>query len=231
MSGDLVEHNRDYFDKLATTYDRGPVEKVASAAAEIILQSYVFDTANTRVLDFACGTGLVSKSLAPGCKEVVGVDISQKMVDIYNAKAQGSDEMKGKLKAMIIDPDDPDIGLGSTQFDVVVCSQAYHHIPDPKEITRRLAARLVPGTGTLFVIDWVRSADSIDMFEQFTKHHHMPANAAHTHSHPGGFLEAEMKDFYDAAGLVEFTFTRFPGYQLGSITREMFVSKGVQPQA
>ncbi|KAI5984005.1 hypothetical protein EDD15DRAFT_2312577 [Pisolithus albus] len=35
-------------------------------------------------MDFACGTGLISRELAPHAKSIVGVDISQNMVDMYN---------------------------------------------------------------------------------------------------------------------------------------------------
>ncbi|KFA75377.1 hypothetical protein S40288_02026 [Stachybotrys chartarum IBT 40288] len=41
-----------------------------------------------RLLDYACGTGLVSRSLAPPIAECIGVDVSEKMIEAYNAKAK-----------------------------------------------------------------------------------------------------------------------------------------------
>ncbi len=53
------------------------------------------------VLDFGCGTGILSESLAPKVKQVIGVDMSPKMVDAYNAKAAA----KGisNMSAMCVD--------------------------------------------------------------------------------------------------------------------------------
>lgn len=71
-----------------------------------ILQAYPFDKEATVVLDYACGTGkqsvqdlllvatkapspgIVARSLAPHCKTLIGVDISQGMVDEFNKGVQ-----------------------------------------------------------------------------------------------------------------------------------------------
>lgn len=40
----------------------------------------------TRVLDYGCGSGLISQILAPYVKQVIGVDPSEAMVMEYNHK-------------------------------------------------------------------------------------------------------------------------------------------------
>lgn len=103
-----------------------------------------------RVLDFACGTGLVSKNLSPYAKKIIGVDISSDMILHYNAKKMENAE------AHVIDVtkthDLEKQGLVKDGFDAIVSSLAYHHIYDCEGTTVRLAELLTKG-GYLYVVD------------------------------------------------------------------------------
>ncbi|KAF6806085.1 methyltransferase domain-containing protein [Colletotrichum sojae] len=46
------------------------------------------DTKPVRLLDYACGTGLISRALAQFTTHCVGIDISENMVAAYNARAE-----------------------------------------------------------------------------------------------------------------------------------------------
>ncbi|KAI5479617.1 ATP synthase mitochondrial f1 complex assembly factor 2 [Pseudohyphozyma bogoriensis] len=126
---------------------------LARKVSEAILKRYAFDEDKTTVLDFACGPGLVSQNLAPHCKRVVGVDLSKGMVDFFNKAVSDhgidSSEMEAFQRDVLQDTDEE---LNGELFDVVVCSQSYHHIPDIDSITRALSRRLKPN-GVLMVLD------------------------------------------------------------------------------
>ncbi|VVT53063.1 uncharacterized protein SAPINGB_P003385 [Magnusiomyces paraingens] len=122
--------------------------------------SAFWDPRTTRVLDFACGTGIISAYLAAYSKQVVGVDIAKDMLDIFNAKVhnQGipSDEVQGYLLNIF---DDEDVAKGNKivpggldNFDAAVTSLAYHHIDDIDQASRALFARLRSG-GWVYVVD------------------------------------------------------------------------------
>ena len=61
--------------------------------------------------------GLVSQTLAPSCKSILGVDISENMVARFNTDAQNSPATKDKLKAILWNELDAD-----AKFDVAVVS-------------------------------------------------------------------------------------------------------------
>lgn len=60
---------------------------MADAMADSILRTYDF-TPETLVLDFACGPGQVGMRLAPHAKQIIGMDISDKMTELYNKEAK-----------------------------------------------------------------------------------------------------------------------------------------------
>ncbi|KIY63443.1 S-adenosyl-L-methionine-dependent methyltransferase, partial [Cylindrobasidium torrendii FP15055 ss-10] len=111
-----------------------------------------FDPAVTEVMNFACGTGLMDKDIAPHAKRIVGVDISQGMVDAYNKRAAALN-LNGKMSASVVhltgsDPTE----LNGSKFDLILCTMAYHHFSSVSIITSMLASFLKPG-GWLLVTD------------------------------------------------------------------------------
>lgn len=150
----------------------------------------------TTVLDFACGTGNVSMGIAPHVKQVVGVDITQEMLDIFNHKVQESTLFPGQVKGIEVNlfeedsvkanKDKTPVEFGT--FDVAVASLAYHHLDDIDQASRTLAGQVRPG-GHVYVVDLARASDLV--IEQ-------PSDVV---PHRGGFTEAEMEETFKKAGL------------------------------
>ncbi|KAF7294560.1 Methyltransf-25 domain-containing protein [Mycena indigotica] len=139
---DYASANQAFFDQHAHEADqRHGAGELAKDIRDAILQAYKFDDQSTTLLDFACGTGIVSLGLAERCKKVVGVDISQGMVDQYNKNAAERDISSQALR---IELKGEDSELDGTKFDVVMCSLAYHHIQDIVSTTRLLSFFLKP---------------------------------------------------------------------------------------
>ena len=92
-----------------------------------------------RVLDYACGTGVVSQVFAPYSQQILGVDLSQEMVDVYNSKAKVlgiADKMRAVVADFITGPDDDAGDVGSPDnkddgsfrgFDIAVVGVSLHH--------------------------------------------------------------------------------------------------------
>ncbi|KAJ6606223.1 S-adenosyl-L-methionine-dependent methyltransferase [Mycena vulgaris] len=168
-------------------------------------------------MDYACGTGIVSRRLAPHCKTLLGVDISQGMVDQFNKGVESdgspyllvwgvslvSTEMRtgipsDKMHAVRAELKGEEPELEGATFDVVLCSLAYHHITDIAAVTRVLAFFLKPG-GTLLVVDYPKMDTST-----------IPAEFVHIVAHQG-ISEAVIKDVYTGAGLGDFRCVFFKG--------------------
>ncbi|KAG6333231.1 hypothetical protein ID866_5854 [Astraeus odoratus] len=199
--GEVEEANKAFFDSpgIAERYTERPeAVECARRLAAAMLKAYPFDEEKTTVMDFACGAGLISRELAPHCKSVVGVDISQSMVDLYNRSVHNQgippDEMRAVCVSGIKENEEQ---LQGMSFDVIVCAIAYHHFASIDDVTKVLATYLKPG-GALLVTDLIRDASSQDVF---------PPSVHHIVPHRGGFTEDEIRGAFVGAGLREISFT------------------------
>ncbi|KAG5634465.1 hypothetical protein H0H81_001848 [Sphagnurus paluster] len=149
----FAEANRTHFDAIAHKYDDSPHAIVRSRrTAAKIREFYPFDEETTTIMEYACGTGLVSRELAPYVRRIVGVDISQGMVDQFNLRVNNQGIQKEEMEAFCAELKGEPGELRDEKFDVVVCASAYHHFKDISDVTRILAYFLKPG-GALLVVD------------------------------------------------------------------------------
>jgi ubiquinone/menaquinone biosynthesis C-methylase UbiE len=114
------------FDKSAESYDlKSGRVKLAQDVAKAIMNE-VRLTHDMDVLDFGCGTGLVTLQLQPYVQTVTGVDSSHGMLDVLRSKI---DEQKlNNVKTEFIDIEKGDVLKG--RFHIVVSSMTLHHIQD-----------------------------------------------------------------------------------------------------
>jgi len=117
------------FDKEANLWDEKPRRVELAKAVANYAQK---DCYNKKVLDFGCGTGLVSLEL--DAKEILGVDLSCEMVKIFNKKAQ----ILG-INAKAICEDVKNI---NDKFDTIVSNMVFHHIENVNEMLKLLTQKL-----------------------------------------------------------------------------------------
>jgi SAM-dependent methyltransferase len=105
-----------------------------------------------RVLDVACGTGVLALSAARSAGAqglVVGTDLSEKMVEAARASAAALSLANYRFEhadAEML----PDFGI---EFDVALCGLGLMYVPDPERALRGMADRLRPG-GRLAASVW-----------------------------------------------------------------------------
>ncbi|KAG8822331.1 hypothetical protein FRC19_006172 [Serendipita sp. 401] len=190
----IEEANVVHFDKAAKEgYDDNPfVEQVSKQFADLIREKCTLGKENTSMMDYACGTGQMSRKLEPYVQKVIGVDISQGMIDYYNKRASDLGIPPEKMQAVYVSSlkgDDSD--LDGQKFDIIVCSQAYHHFPDINKVTKDLTNLLKPGTGRLFIADLMQydratdsqSGDNAPQHLHHHHHHHHHHQQHHQHQH------------------------------------------------
>ena len=101
---------------------------------------YPFDESSTIVMDFACGlgiyhlhcfnphdthtafSGLISRELAPYAKTIVGIDITQALVDNYNHRVANQGISSDEMRAICTELKGVEGELDGLKFDVVVVS-------------------------------------------------------------------------------------------------------------
>lgn len=85
-------------------------------------RQYMFDEDRTSVLDYACGTGQISRELAPYARRIVGVDISQGMIDQFNKRLYEQGVPPEEMSAVRAQLRGVEGELEGERFDVVVVS-------------------------------------------------------------------------------------------------------------
>ena len=92
------------------------------------------------VLDFGCGTGTQALGIAGDVKEVHGIDISPKMIEIAKTRAYESKTTNVYFTQAIIF----DERLKKGSFDVIMAFNILHYLEDTKEIMQRINELLKP---------------------------------------------------------------------------------------
>jgi 2-polyprenyl-6-hydroxyphenyl methylase / 3-demethylubiquinone-9 3-methyltransferase len=98
------------------------------------------------VLDVGCGGGILSEAMARAGARVLGVDLSQAVLDVAELHALAS---KVAVEYRLV----PLEQLAQEQpaaFDLVTCMEMLEHVPDPAAAVKALAALVKPG-GDLIV--------------------------------------------------------------------------------
>ena len=100
-----------------------------------------------RVLDLGCGFGWHCRFAAEnGAKSVIGIDISQRMLDEAGKKTQS---VIIQYLCMPIE----DLDFGADSFDVVISSLAFHYIASFEHIVTKISQCLVPGGEFVFSVE------------------------------------------------------------------------------
>jgi ubiquinone/menaquinone biosynthesis C-methylase UbiE len=114
----------------------------------------LLDAANVRsgarMLDVCCGPGTVSAEAVRRGATVIGVDLSEEMVDVAKLKGTGADFRVGDAEAL---------PFTDQSFDCVTCSFGILHLPEPERgiaeaarvLGRAGATPLLPGAGRTYL--------------------------------------------------------------------------------
>ena len=171
------------FDKAAPTWDL--VDRwvlLARGVTEAIIARASLSN-DQEVLDFGCGTGLVTLALGPVVGSITGADTSTGMLETIaeKARSQGIAVPLRHLGA------DGSADLGGP-YDLIVSSMTLHHVADVPALFRRFAQHLRPG-GRVALADL--DAEDGTFHEDATGVHH------------NGFSRDQVKDWLEVAGFAK----------------------------
>jgi len=139
-------------------YERALVRLLFQPWAELLLDQLAL-AAGDRVLDIACGTGIVArlaKERLGDSGRVVGIDLSPAMLAVARSVAPAIDWREGDAAVLPLGDDE--------QFEVVVCQQGLQFVPDKAAAARQMRRALTPG-GRLGVSTW-RSDEELPVLSE-----------------------------------------------------------------
>lgn len=100
------------------------------------------------VVDFGCGTGVLSVAMARWARHVVAIDRSAAAL----AKARERAERERVRNISFREEDLHQLSLGDASQQLVVLSQSLHHVAEPARVLREAARILEPG-GRVIVLE------------------------------------------------------------------------------
>ena len=151
--------------------------------------------AGMRVLDLACGSGVVSAAVAERGGRPIGLDFSSEMIQLARAGNSGIQFEEGDAEAL---------PFADGSFDAVVSNFGIHHVPQPTRALRE-AHRVLRSGGRVGFTAWAAPAENIAwrlLYDAISAHGDLAA--AKTPPPGGGLrLPEDLLHLLNAAGFAE----------------------------
>lgn len=127
-----------FWDKISGIYDLYQIvnKKVNDKAAYLCAQQI---ESKDIVLECACGTGIMTKFIAPCCKKLVATDFSRKMLK------QAKKKLKDQNNVLFRYADITDLKFRDNCFDKVVAANVIHLLDNPEKAMSELKRVVKPG--------------------------------------------------------------------------------------
>ena len=124
--------------EVAETYERDFVPALFAAWAPVTLEAVDLQPGH-RLVDVACGTGIVARTarreFGDGV-DVTGVDLNQAMLEVARRVEPGIEWVEGDAAALPMEPD---------TFDAATCQMAFMFFPDRRTALAEMARVVRPG--------------------------------------------------------------------------------------
>jgi SAM-dependent methyltransferase len=138
--------SESHFDRIAPGYDDSLPRHVVEHYLEKRTRFVLDHCPRGRALDVGCGTGALAARLAEAGYEMVGVDPSQGMLRVLEARTSRVRAVRGSGTSLPFDDD---------SFDLVLSVAVLHHIADAEDVRRTLGemVRVANRGGRILVWD------------------------------------------------------------------------------
>ncbi len=143
----------EWAEAAATWHDNPAVRRYAGeahASLQAVLEREGVELAECDVLDFGCGTGLLTAAMAPQARTIVGLDTSPAMIECFRATVANAGWGHVRVETGPLP--------ATARFHLVVASSALGFVPDLPATVALLASHLRSG-GLLVQWDWEATAD------------------------------------------------------------------------
>jgi ubiquinone/menaquinone biosynthesis C-methylase UbiE len=154
-----VTDSREQFDKQADLYAVSTVHRHGPSLP--ILVEYAAPLPSDRVLDVATGTGNAAFTLAPHVAEVVGLDVSERMLE--QAQTRANDEQIGNIHFKVGDAER--IPFEEGRFSMVISRHAPHHFRNADRFVQEVR-RVLTSNGRFILADQISTTKKVQPWNE-----------------------------------------------------------------
>jgi 2-polyprenyl-3-methyl-5-hydroxy-6-metoxy-1,4-benzoquinol methylase len=128
------------WDSMAKSWDK-PGAGLGASDKRLVEKTRKFSNADSIILDYGCASGTICLELAKDVKQAYGVDISSKMIEIAQRRA----EENKAANTTFIHGSIFNEGLKKESFDVITAFNILHLVEDTPQVMQRIYTLLKPG--------------------------------------------------------------------------------------
>ena len=156
---------KEFWNKRAQVYDRQVSGIYREAYEKTAAYSLAYLKPQDRVLEFACGTGIVTCAVAPHVKHILAIDQAEEMAGKAREKVDAQNLTN--VDVAVMDLFDPQLTPGS--FDAVMAFNVLLYVQDPDGTLERIRQLLKPGGVFLSATDCLGGSFSGAAVKKFWK--------------------------------------------------------------
>ncbi len=131
--------HRERFNRWAPTYERGLLWKRFFLPLHDALVERLPRVNNLHIVDIGCGTGALDVRLWEMGAKVIGLDLSERMLEIAQARAEGRKGLE------FFQATAEDLPLKDSWADLAISTIAFHHFPHPGKALKEINRVMKPG--------------------------------------------------------------------------------------
>ena len=129
-----------FWDKSANRYSKAPVRNEEAYQKKLEITRSYFNP-EAKVFELACGTGSTAIAHSPFVEHILAIDISSKMLEIAQGKADAANIENISFKQSTIE----EFGESNEIFDVAMAHSILHLLDNPEAAIEKIYGMLKPG--------------------------------------------------------------------------------------
>ena len=153
-----MDRSAKFWDKIAERYSKRPIADEAAYQKKLQVTREYFQP-DMKVLEFGCGTGSTAIAHAPYVKHIHAIDISSKMIEIAQAKADAINVENVTFEQATIE----EFSASDQTLDAVLGLSILHLVENKEEVIAKVYKMLKPGG--LFVTSTACIGDTMKSFK------------------------------------------------------------------
>ncbi|MCG8362911.1 MAG: class I SAM-dependent methyltransferase [Pseudanabaenales cyanobacterium] len=154
----MMDQSTKFWDKIAERYSKQPIADEAAYQKKLQVTREYFQP-DMEVLEFGCGTGSTAIAHAPYVKHIQAIDISSKMIEIAQGKADAKNVKNVTFKRAAID----EFSLANQTLDAVLGLSILHLLDNKEAVIAKVHQMLKPGG--VFVTSTACLGDTMKWFK------------------------------------------------------------------